>query len=191
MDTSCSANRPCAASAAAPTCRPLLRRRDLSRLPLLISGSGLRISGCPRPRALAPGYITYDFLERARALNIEQTEIQAFHDGLPQYDDGTYVAVLGWDLGSPASSTSKTKTIGATASSGFSAGKTAAHTWCWATHGAFGLHTLGLKLKMNIGALPLNEPVSLPKNGCPHVIVGDPWCFCIPWVHCCKRTTVL
>ena len=90
------------------------------------------------------------------------------------------MAVLGWDLGSPASSTSKTKTIGATASSGFSAGKTAAHTWCWATHGAFGLYTLGLKLKINIGALPLNEPVSLPKNGCPHVIVVIHGAFASP-----------
>ena len=93
-----------------------------------------------------------------------------------------------WTVDSPASSTSKTKTIGATASSGFSAGKTAAHTWCWATYGAFGSHPLGLKLKMNNGALPQNEPVSQPKNGCPHLVLGGPWCLCIPWVQCCKRT---
>jgi hypothetical protein len=35
---------------------------------------------------------------------------------------------------------------------------------------------------MNNGALPLNEPVSLPKNGSPHLVLGDPWCLRIPWV---------
>jgi hypothetical protein len=36
----------------------------------------------------------YDYLERAQALNIQQTELQAFHDGLPQYDDDTFMAEL-------------------------------------------------------------------------------------------------
>jgi hypothetical protein len=33
---------------------------------------------------------------------------------------------------------------------------------------------MSLKLKMNNGALPLNEPVSLPKNGYPNLVLGDP-----------------
>ena len=36
----------------------------------------------------------YDYLERAQALNIQQTELQAFHNGLPQYDGDTFMAEL-------------------------------------------------------------------------------------------------
>jgi uncharacterized protein (DUF2237 family) len=42
---------------------------------------------------------------------------------------------------------------------------------------------------MNNGVLPL-ELVSLPKNGYPNLVLGDPWCLCIPWVKCCKRTNI-
>jgi hypothetical protein len=37
---------------------------------------------------------TYEFPERARALNIEQSKLQARHDGLPQYDDDTFMTEL-------------------------------------------------------------------------------------------------
>ena len=37
---------------------------------------------------------TYDYLERARAINIDQEELQALHGGLPQYDDDEFMTEL-------------------------------------------------------------------------------------------------
>ena len=36
----------------------------------------------------------YDFLERARAINIDQEELQALHSGLPQFDDDEFMTEL-------------------------------------------------------------------------------------------------
>ena len=36
----------------------------------------------------------YDFLERARAIDIDQEELQALHVGLPQYDDDEFMTEL-------------------------------------------------------------------------------------------------
>jgi hypothetical protein len=44
------------------------------------------------PNELPP--IAHDFLERARAINIDQEKLQALHGGLPQYDDGEFMTEL-------------------------------------------------------------------------------------------------
>ena len=44
------------------------------------------------PNELPPG--AYDFLERARVLNIEQEKLQALHNDLPQFDDDEFMAEL-------------------------------------------------------------------------------------------------
>lgn len=49
------------------------------------------------PAAAAPNTLpqsAYDFLERARMLNVNQSELQALHDSLPQYDDDEFMAEL-------------------------------------------------------------------------------------------------
>ena len=37
---------------------------------------------------------TYEYLEKATALRIEQVDLQAHHEGLPQYDDDSFMAEL-------------------------------------------------------------------------------------------------
>ena len=37
---------------------------------------------------------TYDFLDKAKSLHIEQVDLQSFHEGLPQYDDDGFMAEL-------------------------------------------------------------------------------------------------
>ena len=44
------------------------------------------------PNELPPS--AYDFLERARAIDIDQEELQALHVGLPQYDDDEFMTEL-------------------------------------------------------------------------------------------------
>ena len=44
------------------------------------------------PNELPPG--ACDFLERTRVLNIEQEELQALHNDLPQFEDDEFMAEL-------------------------------------------------------------------------------------------------
>ena len=44
------------------------------------------------PNELPPS--AYDFLERARVIDIGQEELQALHVGLPQYDDDEFMTEL-------------------------------------------------------------------------------------------------
>jgi hypothetical protein len=37
---------------------------------------------------------TYDFSEKAKSLHIDQVDLQNFHEGLPQYDEGGFMAEL-------------------------------------------------------------------------------------------------
>jgi hypothetical protein len=37
---------------------------------------------------------TYDFLDKARSLHIDQVDLQTFHEGLPQYDEDGFMAEL-------------------------------------------------------------------------------------------------
>jgi hypothetical protein len=37
---------------------------------------------------------TYDFLEKAKSLHIDQVDLQSFHEGLPQYDEDGFMAEL-------------------------------------------------------------------------------------------------
>ena len=44
------------------------------------------------PNELPPS--AYDFLERARAINIDQEGLQALHGGIPQYDDDEFMTAI-------------------------------------------------------------------------------------------------
>ena len=44
------------------------------------------------PNELPPN--AYDFPKRARAINIDQKELQVLHGGLPQYDDDEFMTEL-------------------------------------------------------------------------------------------------
>ena len=37
---------------------------------------------------------TYDFLEKAKSLYIDQVDLQTFHEGPPQYDEDVFMAEL-------------------------------------------------------------------------------------------------
>jgi hypothetical protein len=60
----------------------------------LTAGSlpGLVLAPESAPNELPPS--AYDFLERARAIDIDQEELQALHVGLPQYDDDEFMTEL-------------------------------------------------------------------------------------------------
>jgi len=60
----------------------------------LTAGSlpGLVPAPSTAPNELPPN--AYDFPERARAINIDQEELQVLHGGLPQYDDDEFMTEL-------------------------------------------------------------------------------------------------
>ena len=44
------------------------------------------------PNTLPPS--SYEYFEKTRSFRIGQAELQAHHQGLPQYDDGQFIAEL-------------------------------------------------------------------------------------------------
>ena len=57
-------------------------------------GKLARSCACPETALNELPPSAYDFLERARVINIDQKELQALHVSLPQYDDDEFMTEL-------------------------------------------------------------------------------------------------